>query len=192
MKHAKRRKGLGEVLLVTAAVLMAVLGSVCAYNHQLNSFSGKADMYNMQICSSETATDVFDTLKENDGNLQALFEETYGEIDDEMVQEAEYFAEFADWENCKYKEVRSMGGAFTGDSEKKYTRDDDVYYGESWVLSTSDETYVIYMECKFDTFGKKEKGLSAIAVTTWDNYYERSDVWDYRTDEYTARIGEFQ
>ena len=41
MKHAKRRKGLGAVLLVTAAVLMAVLGSVCAYNHLLNSFSGK-------------------------------------------------------------------------------------------------------------------------------------------------------
>ena len=56
MKHAKRRKGLGAVLLVTAAVLMAVLGSVCAYNHLLNSFSGKADMYNMQISNVYTAS----------------------------------------------------------------------------------------------------------------------------------------
>lgn len=192
MKHAKTRKKPEAVLLLLIAVLLVVLGYICSFNHRLNSYSGKADLYNMQICTAETATDVFDTLKENDGNLQALFEETYGEIDEEAVQAAAYFAEFAAWENCKYKKVRSMGGAFIGDSEKEYTRDDDVYYGESWVLSTSDETYVIYMECKFDTFGKKEKGLSAIAVTTWDNYYERSDVWDYRTDEYTARIGQFQ
>ena len=76
MKHAKTKKGFGTVLLLLIVVLMVVLGYICSFNHRLNSFSGKADMYNMQICSSETATDVFDTLKENDGNLQALFEET--------------------------------------------------------------------------------------------------------------------
>lgn len=179
---------------VPVAVLMIFVAVGCAaavFNIKMNSETSEPDLGKMQEYNTEAAEEVFDFMKKDDGDLKVLFEETYGSVDDEMNAELESFQEYTDWSEIEFDSARSLGGALIGDSEKEYGFSDQLNYGEMWVLEGTDETFVVYIECSYDEFGKNRRGLSAVAVTTWDNYFESDDLWDYKYDKGTVRIGEF-
>ena len=189
----KERKTVIAAVLVfaTLIVCLTLLIQYRAYNSQLKK-TGKIDLYSMQVGSIENGEKLFDALENETADLEILFKETYDRIDDSMKNEIENLGAYTDWGECDFDNIRNMGGGFVGDSEKEYWGDEKLYYENYWVLESSQQSYVIYLQCAYEAWGRENKGIWAVAVTSWDNYYNRDDFWDYKTDDETIRIGELQ
>lgn len=165
-------KTIRAICLIAAVIVASMLITfmVCDIENK-----GEVDLYAME--------------KGNENNFEEVYEKIQAGSNDYAK-----LAEFADWGNYDFSKARSMGSAMTGNTEKKYSVRDELYNGELWVVEDKDEdeAYVFYVESCYSFWGHKNKGVSGIAVTTWDNYYNRSDLWEYKKDGETLRIGKFQ
>ena len=137
------------------------------------------DKYSMSEYSSKNSEAVFAALKSGDeAALKKLLIDAKG---------AEDVMGFADWSSADFEKAVSMGsGSLTAKPDKKGRMDES----ERFFVDTGDSRYVFFIETLTADYGRVNKGVSAIGVTTFSHFDATDYEWNGEKDDESALAGE--
>jgi hypothetical protein len=141
--------------------------------------SGELDKFSMQKYCHDNAMAVFKALKAGDAKkLRKLM------VDPKDI---ETVMDFADWSTAEFEEAVSMGsGSLTAEPDKDGKMDES----ERFFVNAGGSRYVFFIETLTSSYGRKNDGVSAIGVTTFDHFDATDYVWNGELDDYSALAGE--
>lgn len=191
-----RNKSTGNKRMLTLAVMLAVIFAAAVLITALitkNVTEKKAaerleaagqteatlDKYSMQKYCADNAQAVFKALKDGDSKaLKKLM------IDPEGI---EAVMEFADWTAADFESAISMGsGSLTAEPDDKGRMDES----ERFFVDVGDSRYVFFIETLTSDHGRKNDGVSAVSVTSYEHFDETDYEWNGEGDEQSALAGE--
>lgn len=171
------------IILVAALVcgLIYYTGWVAGktYQERVKSETSKElDVYKMQEYAHENATIVLKSLKK--GKTKKII--------NNMRRPANLDAlmEYADW---RHMDVRGSTSFGTGSFMPKPDRRGRMDVGEQIILTAGNKKYALYVQTLVSRYGKINKGITCIAVTTFKHFNELDYAWNWQTDEKTLRTG---
>lgn len=181
------RNNLIILLILVATVYISVRGFTFAVEY----FADKAyqkrvseehftevDTYKLSVYSEENAEAVLKALKSGDKEaLEKLFTESV---------DAAALMKYADWSTINDKKTKTLGGGSYMFEPDKSGRMD---FGETFWVTTSKGTYVLYIQTVCSRFGKANDGVSAVAATTWEHYDSIDWLWKWQTDKNEVLAG---
>ena len=161
-------------------VTVTIMTSTRTYEKNIeNEHFDDVDFYAMQEICEENNKAVFKALKEGDSEtLKKLM--TNSENLDSVL-------EFADWSKLDFKKATSYGaGSLSTEADKSGKVDINGKYA----VKAGDGEYVLFIETLTSRWGRKNEGVSAIAVCSYEHYYEMYSTWNGEKDDSTALAGE--
>lgn len=171
---------LALIFMVALFTTVAVTTARSTYkNNVANEHFDEFDFYSMQDISEANSKAVFDALKKQDAEaLKALM--TNSENLDSVL-------DYADWSELDYKKAVSYGAGSLSPSADKTGRVD---VNEKFYIKMDGREYVLFIESLTSRWGRQNEGVSAIAVTSFDNYDSMYSTWNGEQGEYSVLAGE--
>lgn len=149
------------------------------YRERVESETSKElDVYKMQKYAHENAEIVLKALKK--GNTDKIQKNMRKETDlDSLVR-------YADWKNLDINGATSFGtGSFMPKPDKRGRMD----VGEQIILNAGSGKYALYVQTLTSRYGKINRGITCVAVTTFKHFDEIDYAWKWQTDEKTLKVG---
>ncbi|MBP3896145.1 MAG: hypothetical protein J6D07_06730 [Mogibacterium sp.] len=180
MKNSAEKKIIAFLIgLMLLFLAIVVLSAVHAYRHRMDTEKfDELDMYSMHEYSRANSEKALQALKEgNSGALEKLLISNEGLAD---------VTGFAEWSGIDMDNLVSMGsGSLSSKADSKGRID----ISERWIAETADGRYVFFIETRASRWGRKNDGISAIAVTSFDHFDELDYGWNGKADESSALAG---
>ena len=181
------RNNLIILLLLVATVYISVRGFTSAVEYFADKtyqtrvseeHFTEVDTYKLSVYSEENAEAVLKALKSgNEEALEKLFTESVDASD---------LMKYADWSTINDKKTKTLGGGSYMFEPDKSGRMD---FGETFWVTTSKGTYVLYIQTVGSRYGKANDGVSAVAATTWKHYDSIDWLWKWQTDKNEVLAG---
>lgn len=168
------------VLLAVVFLAVAVLTGIHTYRHKMATESfDELDMYSMHEFSQKNSEQALQALKDGDkAKLEKLMVTAEG-VDGLMG--------FAEWSGLDIENAVSMG---SGSLSTKADAKGRIDVSERWIVETADNKYVLFIETLASRWGRKNEGISAIGVTTFDHFNDVDYNWAGEAGESSALAGE--
>ena len=179
----------GKTKLIIFIILLALIfACTAALTARRTISSGRAeakkeittlDKYSMSEYSTKNTEAVFSALKAGDeAALKKLLIDANG---------AEDVMKFADWPSADFEKAVSMGsGSLTAEPDKKGRMDES----ERFFVDIGDSRYVFFIETLTEDYGRVNKGVSAIGVTTYSHFNATDYEWNGEKDDESVLAGE--
>lgn len=172
-----------KIILVLLAVVflgVAVLTGVHTYRQRMaNESFDVIDIYSMHEFSQKNSEQALQALKDGDSaKLEELLVNSKG-LSDVMS--------FAEWSGLDIENAVSMG---SGSLSTKADAKGRIDVSERWIVETADNKYVLFIETLASRWGRKNEGLSAIGVTSFDHFNDVDYNWAGEAGESSALAGE--
>lgn len=182
MKKKRSNRILTAALIVLALifVLVAVRASKATYDRKVAEEKlTEVDFYSMQSFCGENAKAVMDALKSGSKDKLASLMPGASGVEDVM--------EFADWSKADFKKAESMGaGSLTASPDESGKMD----ISERFFVEVGDKKYVLFIETLTSRWGRKNEGVSAVGVTTYEHFDDTGFAWNGEADDHSALAGE--
>lgn len=176
-----KKRGLIAFLILMAVLFVIIFAwsSVRTYRKSIeNENLGDMDFYSMQKYSSENSASVMEMLKS--GNMKD-FSKLLGD-----EEGAESVMSYADWRSADFDSAVSFGA---GSLSKEADKRGRIEIAEKFVVKAGKTKYVLYIETLTSRWGRKNEGVKAVGVTTYDHYEDLDANWNGEKDEDTALGG---
>ena len=139
---------------------------------------GGIDRYKMHDFCSKNADSAMKALKTgNKSRLESLLISSDG-LDEVMA--------FADWSEADFDNAVSMG---SGSLMTKPNDDGQMDISERFFVDAGCQRYVFFIETLTSEWGRKDSGISALAVTTYDHFDALDYAWNGEPDDQSAVAG---
>lgn len=182
MKKKKTQNILLRLLALLVAALFVfviIMSAKVMYEYKLGRESfDQVDFYKMQAYSTKNSKAVMKALRS--GKTERISKAINGHPD---VSE---LMDFADWRNADYRGAVSLG---SGSISTEPDGNGMIDISEKFIIESGDERYVLLIETVTSRWGRKNEGVSAVAVCTYDYYDSRIDPWIGEKDDETALAG---
>ena len=93
---------------------------------------------------------------------------------------------FADWTDADFENAVSMGSGSLSPSPDAEGRMD---VGERFFVDAGDSRYVFYIETLTSDYGRKNDGVSAVGVTSYEHFDATDYEWNGEADDESALAG---
>ncbi len=181
------KKKRSNKILIAALILLAVVFVITAITVSKSTYEKKVaeekltevDFYSMQDFCGKNARAVMDALKSGSKDKLAELMPGAAGMDDVMA--------FADWSKADFKKAESMGaGSLTSAPDESGKMD----ISERFFVEAGDKKYVLFIETLTSRWGRKNEGVTAVGVTTYEHFDDVGFDWNGEAGDYSALAGE--
>lgn len=188
MKNTSNKKRIIIIAEIIAALF--IVTAVVTTLVTRNSVQKQVEKYNAQTFSE---IDYNSMSRFNDRNvkavLQALRREDSGKLSSLLTNSngLDRVTAFADWKKADFDNAISMGsGSLSAKPDSKGRID----VSERLFVDVGDRRYVFFIETLTSRWGRKNEGVSAVAVTTFDHFDATDYEWNGERDDESELAGE--
>ena len=174
-------------LLIAALILLAAVFALVTTQVAKKTYEKKVaeeqltetDFYSMQQFCGDNAKAVKDALRSGDAKKLGELMPGAAGIEDVMA--------FADWKKADFKNAVSLGaGSLTAAPDKNGKID----ISERFIVEAGDSKYVLFIETLTSRWGRINEGITAVGVTTSNNFDATDHEWLGEPGDQSVLAGE--